>query len=119
MIFICAQKVVATPELYHPLILSFMNNDLIEKRLDEIKNLLVGQKNVFTFDECCQYTGISKTYMYKLTCTSKIPHFKPHGKSIYFSKEEIDLWLLKNPVKTAGQIEEEAANYVVSRQHKP
>jgi len=65
------------------------NNNVIEKRLEKIESLLLGQKDVFTFEECCQYTGISKTYMYKLTCTNRIPHFKPHGKIIYFSKEEI------------------------------
>lgn len=95
-----------------------MTNDLIEKRLEKIENLLIRQKNVFTFDECCRYTGISKTYMYKLTCTNKIPHFKPHGKTIYFSKEEIDKWLLKNPIKTTEQIEQEAATYVVSPMKK-
>ena len=95
-----------------------MSNDLIEKRLEKIENLLIGQKNVFTFEECCRYTGISKTYMYKLTCTNKIPHFKPHGKTIYFSKEEIDKWLLKNPIKTAEQIEQEAATYVISPMKK-
>jgi len=56
--------------------------------------------------------------MYKLTCSNKIPHFKPHGKTIYFSKEEIDMWLLKNPVKTTEQIEQEAATYVVSPKKK-
>lgn len=95
-----------------------MTNDLIEKRLEKIENLLMGQKDVFTFEECCQYTGISKTYMYKLTCTNKIPHSKPHGKTIYFSKEEIDRWLLKNPIKTAEQLEQEAATYVVSPNSK-
>jgi len=95
-----------------------MSNDLIEKRLEKIENLLIGQKNVFTFEECCRYTGISKTYMYKLTCTNKIPHFKPHGKTIYFSKEEIDKWLLKNPIKTTEQIEQEAATYVVAPKKK-
>ncbi len=95
-----------------------MENNLIEKRLEKIESLLLGQKDVFTFDECCQYTGISKTYMYKLTCTNKIPHFKPHGKTIYFSKEEIDQWLMKNPIKTAEQREQEAATYVVTRSRK-
>lgn len=95
-----------------------MNNELIEKRLEKIESLLTGQKDVFTFNECCQYTGISKTYMYKLTCTNKIPHFKPHGKIIYFSKKEIDSWLLKNPIKTTEQIEQEAASYIGSSSQK-
>jgi hypothetical protein len=50
--------------------------------------------------------------MYKLTHRNKIPYFKPHGKNIYFSREELEKWLLKNPVKTAEAVEQEAANYV-------
>lgn len=95
-----------------------MSNEIIEKRLDKIESLLIGQKDVFTFDECCQYTGISKTYMYKLTCSNRVPHFKPHGKTIYFSKSEIDSWLLKNPIKTTEQLEQEAATYVTSPNKK-
>ena len=95
-----------------------MSNEFIEKRLDKIESLLIGQKDVFTFDECCQYTGISKTYMYKLTCSNRVPHFKPHGKTIYFSKSEIDSWLLKNPIKTTEQLEQEAATYVTSPNKK-
>ncbi|MBB4035471.1 excisionase family DNA binding protein [Dysgonomonas hofstadii] len=93
-----------------------MDNEL-EKRLERIENLLLGQKNVFTFIECCQYTGLSTSYMYKLTCLNKIPYYKPQGKNIYFSKEEIDKWLLKNPIKTVEQIEEEA-NRLVSNIYK-
>ena len=40
----------------------------MEQRLNRIEQLLAGQKNVLTFDEACTYTGISRTYMYKLTC---------------------------------------------------
>jgi hypothetical protein len=56
--------------------------------------------------------------MYKLTSTSRVPHFKPHGKIIYFSKAEIDTWLLKNPVKTAEVVEQEAATYLVTGKPK-
>lgn len=47
-------------------------------------------KNVLTFDEACTYTGISRTYMYKLTCGSRIPHYKPNGKNIYFDRAELE-----------------------------
>ena len=58
----------------------------MEQRLNRIEQLLAGQKNVLTFDEACTYTGISRTYMYKLTCGSRIPHYKPNGKNIYFDR---------------------------------
>jgi hypothetical protein len=48
-------------------------NANIEERLVSIERLLLGQKNVLTFDEGCEFTGLSKTYMYKLTHQNKIP----------------------------------------------
>ena len=116
MIFLCI-RVVATPVCL-TIQKRSMQNELLEKRLEQIEKLLLGQKDVFTFKECCLYTGISRTYMYKLTCANRIPHFKPHGKVIYFSKAEIDAWLMKNPVKTKEQVAQEAATYIVTGHHK-
>lgn len=90
----------------------------IEKKLLSIEKLLLGQKNVLTFDEACKFTGLSKSYMYKLTHQNKVPFSKPHGKNIYFSREELEKWLLKNPLKTQEQIDEEANRYVMSHYRK-
>ena len=90
-----------------------METKILEERLENIEKLLTSQRNVLTFSEACRFTGISKTYMYKLTSQNRIPFSKPHGKNIYFSREELEKWLLKNPVKTAEEVEQEAANYVV------
>ncbi len=93
-------------------------NTSVEQRLDRIEQLLRGQKTVLNFAEACEFTGLSKTYMYKLTHQGRIPHFKPHGKNIYFNREELERWLLQNPVKTAEQKEREAVDYVV-RKRRP
>ncbi len=93
-------------------------NQSVEQRLDTIERLLRGQKPVLTFEEGCEFTGLSKSYMYKLTHRNKIPHFKPHGKNIYFSREELEKWLLKNPVKTAEAVEQEATNYVARNRER-
>lgn len=90
----------------------------IEEKLNSIERLLLGQKNVLTFDEGCEFTGLSKTYMYKLTHRNKIPFFKPHGKNIYFSREELEKWLMQNPVKTAEQKDKETTDYVVARHRR-
>jgi len=84
----------------------------INERLSHLEALFLSQKTVLTFDEVAVYTGLSKSYLYKLTCSGQIPHSKPNGKQIYFDKKEIDTWLLRNKVKTAERIEDEAATHV-------
>jgi len=69
-------------------------------------------KEVLTFKEACFYTGMKESYMYKLTSSGKIKHSKPQGGKIYFSRVELEKWLLQNPVKTTDQTKMEAANRV-------
>ena len=72
----------------------------IQSQLDEIKELLIANKKVLNIDEVCTYTGLSKNYLYKLTSLNRIPHSKPSGKSLYFDKDRIDEWLLRNPQRS-------------------
>jgi excisionase family DNA binding protein len=78
------------------------------QRLDRIERATLAQKTVLTFDEFCRYTGISKSWGYKLTSARAVPHYKPNDKAIYFQKEEVDKWLLQNPIKTTSQLKLEA-----------
>jgi len=90
-----------------------MDNLKIEERLDRIERLIISNKKVLTFDEACDYTGLSRSYLYKLTSSGVIPHSKPNGKVIFFDKEKLNKWLLKNARKSAGEIKEEAHSYVI------
>ncbi len=74
-----------------------MNDLKLEDRLMRIEQLLAANKEVLTLEEACDYTGISQSYMYKLTSTGKIPHSKPMGKAIYFERLKLNSWLLGNP----------------------
>lgn len=85
----------------------------IREQLNRIEGGLLSQKTVLTFDEVVRFTGLSKSYLYKLTSTNRIPHYKPHGKQIYFERQQVETWLLKNPIKTNQEIEQEATNFVV------
>ena len=49
-----------------------------------------------TFKEACAYLGYAPSYLYKLTYRNVIPHYKPTGKMIFFSKNEIDEWIYKS-----------------------
>lgn len=75
--------------------------------LPEIQNTLaemilkshLSTKAALTVDECAIYTGMAKSYIYKLTHEGIIPHAKPNGKKIYFDRVELEQWLLSNKVR--------------------
>jgi excisionase family DNA binding protein len=84
-----------------------MQNLSIEDRLGNIESMLLSQKRVLTFDEGCRFIGISSSYCYKLTSLRLIPHTKPEGKKIFFDREQLETWLLRNPIKTVSQLKTE------------
>ena len=43
-------------------------------------------------DEACEYLGIPKQSLYKLTSAKAIPHAKP-GNRLLFKREDLDAWL--------------------------
>ncbi len=90
-----------------------MNSINLDERLARIEKLLISNKKVLTFDEACDYTGISRSYLYKLTSSGGIPFSKPNGKIIFFSKEKLNQWLLQNMSKSSKEVEEEALSYTL------
>lgn len=66
---------------------------------------------ILDFEQACKLTGYKESYMYKLTSSRQIPFYK-RGKRIWFVQQELNAWLLSNPVKTSEQLEREACNYV-------
>lgn len=88
---------------------------LINDKLNRIEqNTLLGAKNVLTLDEVALLTGLSKGYIYRLTSTQGIPHYKPNGRNLYFNKNEIEGWLLRNRVATTEEINNAATTYIAT-----
>jgi len=69
------------------------------------------KKTVLNFIEGCHYLDLSESYLYKLTSTKQIPHFCPLGKKIYFKREDLDEWLLRNRRSSVDEIEQSANNF--------
>lgn len=88
-----------------------MDTILIFERLDRLERLLTANKEVLTFEETCDYTGISRSYLYKLTASGNIPHSKPNGKMIFFEKSKLDNWLLQNRRKSHAEITDDTLKY--------
>ena len=83
-----------------------------DKRLQNIESLLSSQKEVMNLDEVSLFTGLSKSHIYKLTSTGKIPHYK-QSKHLFFDRDEVINYLKQNRVKTAGELEDEAATQLM------
>lgn len=95
-----------------------MDTNIIEQ-LDRIEKLLkeqqTTQKKVLNFNEACAYLELSQSHLYKLTSTGAVPHYKPNGKKIYFQREELDNWLLRNRMISQDEIEQQAADYLIKK----
>ena len=87
----------------------------LEQKIDE-QNLL--HKEVINFNDACKYLDISASHLYKLTSPKQIPHFCPQGKKLYFRRQEIDEWLMRNRQETTEDIETAAANYLIRNKRR-
>jgi len=87
----------------------------IFQKLEEIANYQFLQKTVLSFDEACKYCGISKSKMYKHTSSNRIPFYKPEGKLLYFKREELDQWLLRNRQSSMDELQREATKYSLTK----
>ncbi|SMO83615.1 helix-turn-helix domain-containing protein [Gracilimonas mengyeensis] len=92
-----------------------MKTTELDERLSRIEDLLLSQKTVLNFDETAVYTGLSKSHLYKLTSTGGIPCYKPTGKKLYFDKEELDEWMLRNKKVSQDEIDDKAENFLLER----
>lgn len=91
----------------------------ILKRLEIIEKHVLDQnlilKSVLNFNEACQYLELSQSHLYKLTSAGSIPHYKPNGKKLYFNREELNQWLLRNRSYSQDELEQQAANYLIQK----
>lgn len=90
----------------------------IEKRFERLENLvLCTQKKILTIDEVCTLTGLSKSTIYKLTMSGKIPHYK-QAKHLYFDRSEIEDWLKENRGFNISEIDEKSSTYLAIKRNK-
>lgn len=87
--------------------------DRIERAIERIK--IPEQKppvnEVMDVKDVVAYLKTSSSAIYKLTYSNGMPHYK-NAKKVYFKKSEIDDWVFAKRIKTMGEIEAEAMEYI-------
>jgi len=66
------------------------------------------EKQYLTVEEVSKLTGFSKSTLYKLTAKRAISFFKPFGKRIFFSMEQVEQFFKKNLILSEEALEREA-----------
>jgi len=73
----------------------------VRESQQKIETLLLSSKPALNLNELADYTGFSKSFLYKQLMGYKIPGaYKPTGKQWFFDRKEIDQWLLSNKLET-------------------
>lgn len=78
------------------------------ERLDDLERAigrvqiysLLSAKIMLDIDDVHLLTGMSKAYIYRLTCTRAIPHYKPNGKQIFFKRDDVEAWMQQNRIES-------------------
>lgn len=92
-----------------------MENEVIIQKLKRIEKFIYALKTVLNINELVDYTGFSRSYVYKLVHRNEIPYSKPNGGMLFFNRKEIDNWLLSNKTKSNAEIEQEAMDFAFKK----
>jgi len=84
-------------------------NDLIIEKLDRIETLLIKREKPFlTLQEAADYLGVSVNSIYTYVNKRILPYYKPTGRRLYFSIEDLNRFILNREKRRRGQAEIEA-----------
>ncbi|WP_282036191.1 helix-turn-helix domain-containing protein [Saccharicrinis aurantiacus] len=91
--------------------------ELIMVRLDTIEKKITEQtiatKTVLNLNEAALFLDLSKSHLYKLTSQKRIPHFCPEGKKIYFLRDDMQNWLLRNRQEEEQTVQERVSSLTI------
>ncbi len=79
----------------------------LQSRVSKLEQSVWHTKNVLTFKEAAEFLGIAESYLYKLTSSKTIPHYKPNGGLLRFDRKELEQWALKNPAVVSADNKEQ------------
>ncbi len=78
----------------------------------EERMLRISSLNVLTTADIAVWLNVAPEHVRSLVCTHAIPHYKAaNGRGVFFSKSEVEQWLLHRRIPTQEELEQEAVTY--------
>ena len=94
----------------------FLKSAIKEVLIEELQ-LKPAQPSTLSINEAAKFLKLKITTLYEKTSRKLIPHFKK-GNKLYFNQGELEDWIKKGKVKTASEIESEAAAFLLNGRTK-
>ncbi|PQJ12639.1 DNA-binding protein [Flavipsychrobacter stenotrophus] len=85
---------------------------MTQERINNTSTCQCQSKGILSVKEACSFMDISKSYLYKLTHHKLLPFFCPNGKKIYFKKDDLTAWMLKNHQFSKDEIKMQASDII-------
>lgn len=61
-----------------------------------------------TVEQAAEYTGYTKSYLYKLVNQNKVPYYKPEKGRILFSLDDLKAFCFRNRQSAEYELQEQA-----------
>lgn len=109
----------------HQFLEQFSDKDEFVGLIKDIKERLFFLKDELTTKEAALYLGMSVSTLYKKTMNNEIPFYRPSGRQIYFKRQELSQWILRNRNATNEEMQAEASlsdltnMYALKRNKRP
>ena len=85
-------------------------------------NLNVSHSNkkddMLSVAQASEYSGFSKSFIYKMTSTKNVVYYQPNGKTIFFKRSDLDDFLTRKKILSTNQIKEQAHQQLEHKQFK-
>lgn len=84
----------------------------------EVKQRNLYRKRLLTIEEAAKLSGVSVSYIQKLTSSKQIPHSKPTGKLIFIHRKDLETFLSQNYISSNDEVNSNVSNYLLNKKSK-
>ena len=88
--------------------------ETLREIMQEANPISNGVSNILDVKQAAEFLRLKVTTLYEKTSRKLVPHFKK-GNKLYFNRTELEAWVNEGKVKFAGELESEAATYVLNK----
>ena len=88
--------------------------ETLREIMQEVNPLTQAVSDILDIKQAAHFLRLKVTTIYEKTSRKLIPHFKK-GNKLYFNRTELKAWVIEGKVKSADEMQSEAATHGLTR----